>query len=371
MRRRTLTILTCAVLLACSVAAVPAGAGAADPGARRPQEPLRPLPYVERQVTFRSPAAGIRLAGTLALPAGGGPHPAVVLVAGTGPQDRDATVAGHRPFLVLADHLVRHGIAVLRFDERGVGASGGSHASASTPDFAQDAAAAVAWLATQRDIDGARIGVIGHSEGGMVAPMVASQSARVAFLVLLAAPGLPMREIGVRQAAAVARAEGAAAADVAARVQLSSSILALFRDDLPPDVLQARARPVLEAGFAGIGLDAAGRQREVERALAHYASPWAQFALRHDPAPVLRSVRVPVLALNGGLDVQIEAGPNLAAIAAALRDGGNARVTVRELPGLNHYFQTARTGGISEYGRIPETFAPAALTAISDWVLRQ
>ncbi|HSJ24855.1 MAG TPA: alpha/beta fold hydrolase [Longimicrobiales bacterium] len=374
MRRRTSLILMIPLVLACAAVArsgtafpLPA-AVFADPRMPRPQEPLRPLPYGEHQVTFVSPGAGVRLAGTLTLPAGRGPHPAVVLVAGTGPQDRDASVAGHRPFLVLADHLTRRGVAVLRFDERGVGRSGGQHATASTPDFAADVAAAVEWLARRRDIDTRRIGLIGHSEGGMVAPLVAARSVHVSHLVLLAAPGLPMRDVGVQQVEAMGRAEGDAEVDIAARVRMSTALLDLFGRDLPPDVFRAQARPLLARGLAGAMLPPPVLDREIERALLYYESPWARFALRYDPAPALRNVHVPVLALNGGLDTQVRAESNLPAIAAALRAGGNRDVTVRLLPGLNHYFQPARTGGPGEYARIAETFAPAALALIGDWV---
>jgi uncharacterized protein len=335
----------------------------------RPQEPKRPLPYDEHHVSFPS-AGGVRLAGTLTLPRGPGRFPAVVLSGGTGRQDRDATIAGHRPFLVLADHLTRHGIAVLRFDERGVGSSTGDFAAATTLDFASDVLAAVRLLAAHPRIERRRIGLIGHSEGGMVAPIAANGTDDVAFIILLAAPGLPVRDIGPRQAERIALAEGAGRDEVAARVQLSSSILALFAEDLDDATLRARARPVLENGFARLQLSPAARERQIELALDYYASPWAQFALRYDPRPALRTLRVPVLALNGGLDVQVDAARNLAAIAAALAAGSAPQVTTRELPGLNHLFQTARTGALSEYAGLDETFSPLALHLISDWVMR-
>jgi uncharacterized protein len=336
-----------------------------DPPARRPQEPLRPLPYIEHSVAFSTPAG--RLAGTLALPPGTGPHPAVVLVAGSGPQDRDASIAGHRPFLVLADHLVRSGIAVLRYDERGVGGSQGRHGDATPLDFADDAAAALAWLARRPEIDGGRTGYIGHSEGGMVAPLALERTGQGAFLVLLAAPGIPLRHLAPRQAQAMARAEGLPARQVEAQRRLADGIATLLAAGLEAGELKAAARPILLEGFAG--LPPVVREREVERALAHYASPWATFAMRHDPREPLRAVRVPVLALNGARDTQVDARSNLEGIANALRGGGNRQVEVRTLPGLNHYFQTARTGAFSEYARIDETFAPAALSAISGWIL--
>jgi uncharacterized protein len=368
MRRRILTTLVVLAVLATWSARSSAAPGAGDPERRRPQEPRRPLPYGEQHVSYLS-ERGVRLAGTLTLPPGRGPHPAVVLIGGTGPQDRDAAIAGHRPFLVLADHLTRRGIAVLRFDERGVGGSSGDFAAATTLDFATDVVAGVELLAAHPRIDAARIGLVGHSEGGMVAPLAANRSDRVACVVLLAAPGLPMREVGVRQAEAIARAAGATEAEVAARVRLSSAILGLLAEDVDEETLRARARPVLEEGFARVPLGVRARERQIELALEHYASPWAQFALRYDPRPALRALRVPVLALNGSLDVQVDATNNLPAIAAALQSGSAPHFTVRELPRLNHLFQTARTGGLGEYPLLEETFSPAALRIISDWIL--
>lgn len=373
MRRRflpfaaALAVLLAALLAEPPLPAIAVGAGG-DVRTHRPQEPALPLPYTAREVSFHA-AGDVRLAGTLSMPDGTGQFPAVVLVAGTGPQDRDAAVAGHRPFLVLADYLVRNGVAVLRYDERGVGASTGTHHTATTADFAGDAAAAHAWLAAQPAIDSRRVGILGHSEGGMVAPLVAASRDDVAFLVLLAAPGVPLRQLGVRQAGSMALAEGAPARDVARNVRMASGIMALFGHDLDAPTLQQRARPILEEGFAG--MPPWVREREVERALSYYTSPWAQWAMRYDPAATLRSVRAPVLAMTGARDRQVHAGDNLAAISRALRDGGNRRVTVRELPRLNHYFQTARTGALSEVGRIDETFSPAALHLIGEWVLQQ
>jgi uncharacterized protein len=365
MRRRILTILLGISVLAIWRTAASASPG--DPLRPRPQEPVGARPYTEHLVSYES-APGVRIAATLTVPRGGATRAAAVLTGGTGPQDRDANIAGHRPFLVIADHLARQGVAVLRFDKRGVGGSTGALADATPLDFAADVIAGVEFLASHPATRTVPIGVIGHSEGGMIAPIAANRSRRVAFLVLLAAPGLPMREIGVRQAEAIARAEGVPEADVAARVKLSAAILDLFASNADAATITTLARPILEEGFARIPLDARARARQVDLALSHYASPWAHFALRYDPAPALRSVQVPVLALNGSLDVQIEARTNLPAIAAAL---GGGHVTTHELPRLNHLFQTAQTGGLGEYARISETFSPIALRIVSDWILDQ
>jgi uncharacterized protein len=397
MRRRSKTILLALAAFALFWSDAAARSGRPhEPGRPRPQEPAGPRPYTEQHVTFES-VPGVRIAGTLTLPAGARPpRAAVVLVGGTGPQDRDGAIAGHRPFLVVADHLARRGVAVLRFDKRGVGESGGDLAAATPLDFADDVIAAVDYLSVHPATRAVQVGVVGHSEGGMVAPLAVNSSPRVAFMVLLAAPGLPLREIGMRQAEAIARAEGVTEAEVAARVELSRSVLALFADHEDAATIAMLARPIIADNFARIPLSPRMRARQIDIAVQHYASPWAQFALRYDPAPALSAVRVPVLALHGSLDVQIDAPTNLAAIAAALRAGDAARtgsvaaraggdaaltsgpaaarrprITTHELPRLNHLFQTARTGGLGEYARITETFSPAALRMLSDWIIDQ
>ncbi|CAN5659105.1 alpha/beta fold hydrolase [soil metagenome] len=340
-----------------------------DPQRRRPQDPSGVLPYRVQDVTFRSTADSLRISGILTLPAGAQPRAAVVLLGGSGPQDRDAAIAGHRPFAVIADHLARSGIAVLRYDERGVGGSTGDFSTATTLDFADDAQAAVDFLATHFDVVGSPIGVIGHSEGGIVAPLVANRSASVSFVVLLAAPGVSMREIALAQAGDMTRAQGMSAAWVRDHVAMVEAVFDLFALDLPAMDLAPRIRPLLERSQADSPWPEPVRSARIDHALATYLSPWAQFAFRYDPGPALRALRVPVLALNGDLDAQVRAVPNLAAIAAAVADGGSGSAVTAVLPGLNHYFQTAVTGALDEYATIEETFAPAALTRISDWIL--
>lgn len=339
-----------------------------DAARRRPQDPTGPLPYRVRAVSFRAPD-GVRLAGTLELPRAPGPHPAVVLVAGSGPHDRDGAVAGHRPFLVLADHLVRRGIAVLRFDERGVGESGGDFAAATTADLAADVDAALDWLLTQPEVDAARTGLLGHSEGGVIAPMVAAGRDDVAFLVLLGAPGVPLRSVALRQAAEISRAEGMGEAWIAAHVDGLQRIFDMLADPRADDhEFEPRARVILERAHARSPLPADATRRTIDALLAAYALPWTRFAFRYDPGPVLRTLRMPVLALNGALDTQVCPATNLAAIGRALREGGNRDVHTHELPGLNHYFQAARTGAVSEYGVLDETFSPVALALVGEWI---
>jgi fermentation-respiration switch protein FrsA (DUF1100 family) len=329
----------------------------------RPQEPELPLPYEALAVQFENPEAGIRLAGTFTIPAGDGPHPAVALLTGSGPQDRDQTVFGHRPFLVLADYLTRRGIAVLRFDDRGVGSSTGNFAVATTPDFAGDALAAVAFLQTRPEVDPQKIGLVGHSEGAIVAPMAANQGGDVAFAVLLASTGVNGRELLVMQAKAMNRAAGLPETVIEQRAEVQESLLDVVADAGSDSAAAVRARAILaEAGLTG---DAAEGQ------IRSLLSPWMKYFLSYDPLPQLRELPVPVLALNGEKDTQVPPTENLLPVEEALREGGNPDVTAEVLPGLNHLFQTAETGVPSEYAGIEETFSPAALERIATWILER
>jgi pimeloyl-ACP methyl ester carboxylesterase len=340
---------------------------------RRPQLPKPPFPYREEQVTVQS-VPGVRLAGTLTLPQGDGPHPAVVLVSGSGPQDRDETLLGHKPFLVLADYLTRRGIAVLRLDDRGVGASTGSFAAATSDDFARDAAAAVQWLRARPDVADDRVGIIGHSEGGVIAPLVASRTPEVAFIVMLAGPGTNPGELLMEQGALISRAGGASEPEIERTIALQRELFSAITTEADSTVLHGRLREIASRYQASLTPEERTRPDASDATMAasisQLISPWFRWFLRYDPLPALRSTRVPVLALNGALDLQVPADANLAGIRQALAAGGNRDVTAEKLPGLNHLFQTARTGAPSEYAEIEETFAPAALQRIGDWIVQ-
>jgi hypothetical protein len=298
----------------------------------------------------------VTLAGTLTLPAGKGPHPAVVLITGSGPQDRDETLMGHKPFLVLADHLSRRGVAVLRYDDRGIGKSKGNFSIATTADFAQDAEGALEYLKRRAEIRAKQVGLAGHSEGGIIAPMVAARRQDVAFVVLLAGTAVPGSAVILEQGHAMAKAAGASEEKLRdARVKHMA-----FEKVMAESGDAAELEKKLRAVFGGgAGVDAQIRQ---------VTSPWFRYFFTYDPAPALGKVKCPVLALNGEKDLQVLPDQNLPVMKAALEKGGNKDVTIVRLPGLNHLFQAAKTGAVSEYAQIEETMNPAALDAVSGWI---
>jgi fermentation-respiration switch protein FrsA (DUF1100 family) len=335
----------------------------------RPQNPVPPFPYRTEDVRVAS-VPGVILAGTLAIPPGAGPFPAVVFVTGSGPQDRDETLLGHRPFLVIADYLARHGIASLRYDDRGTARSTGSFARGTSADFADDAQAAVGYLRGRPEIAHDHIGILGHSEGGLIAPMVAARDHDVAFIVMLAGPGLPGDSILVLQQEAIAIANGAPPALAALSAANNGRIFAAMRGATDSADAERRARAVLAQRLVGVpDAEAASVRHNFEMGLPQLLTPWMRMFLSYDPRPTLRRVTVPVLALNGTLDLQVPARDNIPEIEAALEAGGNRDYRVVAMPGLNHLFQTATTGSPNEYERITETVSPSVLELVTRWIL--
>jgi len=328
------------------------------------------LPYREDAVTFQN--GPVTLAGTLTVPSGIDRPPVLLLVSCSGPQNRDASMLGMTPFRTLADHLGRRGFAVLRYDDRGVGQSTGNFAAATTVDFAQDAEAGVAFLRTRRDIDPARIGVLGHSEGGLIAPMVAARNPDVAFVVLMAGPGLPGEEIVREQTRRMSEASGLTGGEIAFNDGVLTRAFGLLREGKPLSSLQADFLAMSRSGFSVMSeaerAQIGSPERLAWQQMKSYDTPWFRFFITHDPAEVLREVHCPVLAIGGSLDLQVPASANLPAIRRALEAGGNHQVKTLELPGLNHLFQKARTGSPAEYPALAKELAPEMLEATSSWL---
>jgi len=331
---------------------------------KRSQWPLAQATYRSEDVAVPNPAAkGVVLAGTLTLPQGAGPFPAVILVSGSGAQDRDETMFGHKPFAVLADYLTRRGIAVLRYDDRGFGASTGNFDTATSADFASDANAAFAWLRRQPGIDARAIGLAGHSEGALVAPIAAAANPDLAFLVLLAGPATDTDRLILAQRRAAGLAQGLSS-DAIGRAQPVVARVMRVVQDAP---VGQDPGPALRAALSPQALQALGLgEAQREQVVAQFASPWMRYFLNARPQKNLRQLRLPVLALAGSLDTQVPAKENLDGMRSAL--AGNAGATVIELPGVNHMFQPARSGTIGEIADIEETFAPEAMAVIAQWI---
>ena len=343
----------------------------------RPQEPKEPYPYKVEEVVFTNLKEKIDLSATLTLPKEKEKSPAVVLIAGSGPNDRDETVFGHKPFWVLADYLTRNGIAVLRFDKRGTGESGGEYFTATTQDFADDAEAALNYLKKRREIDTSNLGLIGHSEGGIIAPIIAARNNDVKFIVLMAGLGVSGAELSLAQNQFAFNKTSISEREKEDLDKILRSIyesvtnwseyvgsneerdtlkkeLGVLWENLPQEIQPQVKKDVF-----------------VEKTTSNIASPWFRSFLKTDPLVYLEKVSIPVLAINGENDTQVEYQTNLNKIEAALKKANNKHYTVKSYPQLNHLFQESTTGELDEYGKIEQTISPEVLSDITNWILEQ
>ena len=341
----------------------------------RPQEPIKPYPYYSEDITFENKKAGINLAGTLTLPNKEGVFPVVVLISGSGPQNRDEELLGHKPFLVLSDFLTKNGIAVLRYDDRGIAMSKGDFKTATSADFATDVESAIAYLKTRKEINKKKIGLIGHSEGGLIAPMVASNSKDVAFIVLLAGTGIQGDSLLLLQKKLIEEASGVSKEDIQKGQSSNRKAFDIVNQSTSLEQLNSD----LTIYFKQILKDNPNTQKPAEMSdddfvklqVKQIASPWMQYFIKYNPAPALEKVKCPVLAINGEKDLQVPPKENLEAIKSALSKGGNKKVTTKVLPNLNHLFQECKTGSPDEYATIEQTFSPTALSEILKWLQMQ
>ncbi|HLA95052.1 MAG TPA: alpha/beta hydrolase [Pyrinomonadaceae bacterium] len=345
------------------------------PKSTRPQDPAKPYPYNEEEITYENKKDSVKLAGTLTLPRVEGQHPAVILITGSGSQDRNSTVAGHRIFVVLADYLTRRGIAVLRVDDRGIGRSAPGPVNATSEDFAGDVLTGVEYLKSRKEINPKQIGLIGHSEGGMIAPLAASRSTDVAFIILLAGPGQTGDEIVYGQNEQGIRSNVTNPILAANALKFVRNLLAILKSVDSNEIANRRISEALQKQLSQMTESEKNAFAPIEAAvkaqIPMMMSPWYRYFLAYDPRLTLQQIKIPVLALNGENDTQVPAKENLDLVAAALRKGGNKDYMIRSFPKLNHLFQTSRTGLTDEYGEIEETFAPLVMEIISDWILKK
>jgi alpha/beta superfamily hydrolase len=338
----------------------------------RPQEPKPPFPYTSEDVTFINEKFNIKLAGTLTIPAGTGPFKTVIMITGSGAQNRNEELMGHKPFLVIADYLSRNGIAVLRYDDRGVGGSQGNYSEATTADLATDAEAAFDFLKTNPKINQKEIGLMGHSEGGLIAPIVASTNNDIGFIVSLAGPGVTGQQIIMRQSQDIGRLSGEKENQIKETTETNKKLYAILRKEKDNKTAEIKILSLYKEILEKKKTSKEDTEKEVNRLKMTFGSntyTWFRYFITTDPSTFWKKVECPVLALDGDKDLQVSAKENLPAIEKALKSSGNKSVKTVKLPELNHLFQHCKTGLPAEYGTIEETFSPGALKIISDWIL--
>jgi uncharacterized protein len=340
----------------------------------RPQEPKPPFPYTSEDVTFKNDKFNIDLAGTLTIPDGKGPFPAVIMITGSGPENRNEELLGHKPFMVISDYLTRNGIAVLRYDDRGVGKSQGVYSTATTIDLATDASAALNYLKTNQLIDPKKIGLAGHSEGGIIAPIVASGNKEVAFIVSIAGTGVKGEDILHRQNHDIGIASGAPEKDVQTGISTNKTLFAILKKERDNKKAEEKMTVAFKKVIVNEKLspdDSIKAMKQLQSSIGTLTSPWFRTFLTLDPSVYWKKVKCPVLILNGAKDLQVAADVNPPAIEKALKSGKNNSYTTHVFPDLNHLFQHCKTGSPSEYGDIEETFSPEVLKIMSDWIHKQ
>jgi pimeloyl-ACP methyl ester carboxylesterase len=336
--------------------------------AKRPQEPKKPYPYNSEDITFQNKKANVTLAGTLTLPKKEGIYPAVILITGSGAENRDEEVFGHKPFLVIADYLTRNGIAVLRYDDRGFAQSTGNFSTATTFDFASDVESAISYLKTRKEIDAKKIGLIGHSEGGTIAPIVAAAEPKdVDFIVLLAGSGLQGDKLTLLQKEKLEQAMHIDEQQIAKGQKIFRGAYdIILQSDAADSNLKNKVGTYFKQSFGD-----KVPEEQISTITNQIVNPWMITFLKYNPVPTLEKVKCPVLALGGEKDLQVPPEENLIAIKTALEKGGNKNVTTKLFPNLNHLFQDCKTGLPSEYSEIEETFSPVVLDEITKWIKKQ
>src|SRR4030095_8105409 len=347
-------------------------------GDLEPTENTENLPYRSEEVTFTND--GIKFAGTLTYPEAEGKHPAVVMITGSGPQNRDENIFGFKIFKIIADHFTSKGIAVLRYDDRGVGGTKGKSVDESTTeDFARDVLAAVDYLKSRDIINPAQIGLMGHSEGGIVAPLAASNSPDIAFIVLMAGTAVSGYEIIVEQSKLIMSADNASKQEIEGYTKMLAAVYNAVKNNTPLEVVRVDIRNSIIENFENIPLkerkgikDKEKYADEVaEKTIEEFNNTWMKYFLLYDPAPALTKTKCPVLALFGEKDLQVSAKQNKNPMAEALKKGGNKDYKIVIFTNANHLFQSAYTGSPNEYGSLPKEFVPGFLETVSEWILER
>lgn len=355
------------VLLVCSLVAL-------AQENNRPQTPTEPYPYLSEPFQFINEEEKITLHGTLTIPEGEGPFPAAILISGSGPTDRDETILDHKIFLVIANHLTRQGIAVLRYDDRGVGESEGNHYKATSMDLADDTKAAFLALSNHKTIDAKHIGLIGHSEGGMIAPIVASSTSAIDYIVLLAGPGVAINELMAEQNRQVYKSLGLPKDELDRNETFNKSLYNIFDTDRPVAELYDTLLPFIHQYYESIpeeyqSLFSPSKEVFYMAIVGSLSSPWFRYFLQFDPEPYLEKTTCPIFAVNGSKDIQVISSQNLGGIEEILTNAGHQDFSIKEYPNLNHLFQHCTACTVQEYGELEESFSEKVLSDVSKWIL--
>lgn len=343
----------------------------------RPQTPRPPFPYKSEDVIYESADKLLKYGATITIPEGSGPFPAAVLITGSGQQDRDETLAGHKPFAVIADNLSRNGYIVLRVDDRGIGKTTGKFSKATSADFANDVNTSLNYLLSRTEVDKKKVGLIGHSEGGMIAPMVASERKDINFIILLAGPGIKIIDLMAEQNEAVAISSGISNSAGKNLNEIFKTIVTAIINapDSKTGIQQAQQEAEKWAATQDTSLlkelDIATpdkRKTYVLNMALQIGTPWFKYFIQFDPAPYLKKLRCKVLALNGEKDIQVLPESNLAGITSSLKKSKARKVVIKKMPGLNHLFQACSKCTVEEYAELEETFSPVALQEMVNWL---
>ncbi len=329
-------------------------------GINRPQEPKAPFDYQIEEVKFKNTKDQITLAGTFTYPNGDGPFPTVILISGSGGQNRNEELFNHKPFWVIADYFAKNGIATLRYDDRGIDNSEGFFATSTSEDFAEDAKAGVDFLKIHPKVNASKLGIVGHSEGGMIAPMISASDSSIGFIILLAGPGIPIDELMTLQNIEVSKAAGLAESTIKENAALNHKCYAIIKTEKDLAKTKSKLKKLLSKNKMS--------ELDIQNTINLVCSPWFRFFMKYEPKISLEKVKCPVLAINGDKDIQVTAKENLAGIEAALKKAGNQNYEVKLVENKNHLFQTTQKLGIDEYFENEETFAPDVLKMMLDWI---
>lgn len=346
----------------------------------RPQTPVPPFPYKTEDLVYTNSDKSITYGATITIPPGKGPFPAAILLTGSGQQNRDEEILGHKPFAVIADHLTRKGIIVLRVDDRGMGQTTGDIFSATTRDFADDALVSLNYLLNRKEVDKSKVGLVGHSEGGMIAQLIAAERKDLSFIIMLAAPGEKTLKLMNDQNEAILTKAGLPVSYISAYLSLYNDILTTV---LETDNTQAfekvktvvdnwTAKTAANIVVATTGIkDDRSKTEFINRFVSQLGNPWFRYFLSYDPAPTVKNISAKVLAVNGSSDIQVLSKQNLAGIEGALKKSSSKSYEIKEFPGLNHLFQECKACTVAEYSELDQTISPALLEYISSWLKKE